>query len=110
MTLMLGPLDYALSNAPLVARVQAIAGAKSGCAEVRGLSEGLVTALRYHGGYTLETVDAGCPWLFAVDESERLRPGVDTMRWEAVGAPAVGPRGGEAVQVYRRATPPSSAP
>ena len=110
MTLMLGPLDYALSNAPLVARVQAIASAKSGCAEVRGLSEGLVTALRYHGGYTLETVDAGCPWLFAVDESERLRPGVDTLRWEAVGAPAIGPRGGEAVQVYRRATPPASAP
>ncbi len=118
MTLLLGPLDYALSNRKLVQRITDLTQAEAGCVAVRGLSAGLVTALGYHGG--LETVADGsstadhCPWLLTVpapaptqspadlDTEDEAENAIDLERWAVTGEVIQGPRGGEGVQVYRR--------
>ena len=102
MTLLLGPLNYSLSNTRLVRQITAITSAAPGCAELRGLGPGLVTALRYHSRMRLETVsDSGCSWLLAVDNASAVASTVDDNRWSAQGPVLYGPRGGEGVQVYR---------
>jgi len=119
MTLLLGPLDYALSNRKLVQRITDLTQAETGCVAVSGLSAGLVTALGYHG--QLETVSVTqsrfeqCPWLVAVTLPGASVPPVlpastdpedaseiDRERWAVTGEVIQGPRGGEAVQVYRQ--------
>ena len=101
-TLLLGPLDYALSNTQIVKQITAITQTQAGCAESRGLSASLVTALRYHGAVQVAAPGAGCPWLLSADQSDRLEVGVDSLSWESRGPVLYGPRGGEGVQVYRR--------
>lgn len=102
MTLLLGPLDYALSNTHLVQRITLITRTVPGCAEVRDLSPGLITALRYHGHMQLQGQGSHCPWLVVVDSPYNLVPAVNPLQWMAHGQAHFGPRGGEGVQVYRR--------
>jgi hypothetical protein len=120
MTLLLGPLDYALSNRKLVQRITDLTQAEAGCVAVRGLSAGLVTALGYHGQVQIhepgngvgggdrgDREDSGkCPWLLTVpspiNADAETENSIDTERWAVTGAVIQGPRGGEGVQVYRR--------
>ena len=102
MTLLMGPLNYSLGNVRLVQQITAITSTAPGCVEPRGLSPGLVTALRYHSDMHLETDrDSACRWLLAVDNASESVWAVDDNRWSAQGPVLYGPRGGEGVQVYR---------
>ncbi len=102
MTLLLGPLNFSLSNTRLVEQLTAITDAVPGCVESHGLSAGLVIGLRYHGQVQVEDQDSGCPWLLSNENPADLSPGVNTLRWVQQGPILSGPRGGEAVQAYRR--------
>lgn len=102
MTLLLGPLNFSLSNTRLVEQLTAITATVPGCVESHGLSAGLVIGLRYHGQVQIEDQDSGCPWLLSNENPADLSPGVNTLRWVQQGSVLSGPRGGEAVQAYRR--------
>lgn len=102
MTLLLGPLNFSLSNTRLVEQLKAVIDLTPGCVEAHSLSAGLVTSLRYHGKVQVEDQDSDCPWLLSNDNPADLGPGVNTLRWVQQGPVLSGPRGGEAVQAYRR--------
>ncbi len=102
MTLLLGPLNFSLSNTRLVEQLKAVIDPTPGCVEAHSLSAGLVTSLRYHGKVQVEDQDSDCPWLLSNDNPADLGPGVNTLRWVQQGPVLSGPRGGEAVQAYRR--------
>lgn len=106
MTLLLGPLNFSLSNTRLVKQLTAITATTPGCIESHSLSAGLVTGLRYHGKVQLEDRDSDCPWLLSNDNPADLEPGVNTLLWARTGPLVSGPRGGEAVQAYRRLNAP----
>lgn len=102
MTLLLGPLDYALSNQPIVKQVTVLTRTAPGCVESRGLSAALVTALRYHGALSVEPSESDCPWLLATEQPDTYELGINGLRWESLGPVLYGPRGGEGIQIYQR--------
>jgi hypothetical protein len=71
MSLLISPLNYALSNTRLVSQIKELtlhnSIAESPCFEVRGLSAGLVTALRYHGQLKLADRGSHCAWLLTAE-------------------------------------------
>lgn len=75
MTLWLPLLNFARAYAPMVQRVAAVTG-PADCLQVHGLSRAQITALRFHGAFTLHpaTPQARCPWLVVEARAKATLP------------------------------------
>jgi hypothetical protein len=93
-TLWMPMLDYARSYAPMIARVQLHVG-NSICVHALGLSQAQITALQFHGRYTVvplrvgQTASQECAWM-VMDADQFKQPGF------------VLPEGWQSVQTVRR--------
>jgi hypothetical protein len=65
MTLWLPALDYARSYATQIERVREVIGLGEPCVNIRGLTNPEITAMRFHGGWSLVQFPSQqiCPWL-----------------------------------------------
>jgi hypothetical protein len=103
-TLWMPLIDYALSYAPLVHRVEAVVK-PTPCVETFGLNQGLMAGFRFHSDLHLEptTDKASCPWLvvdkyLVTDIPEIVNPA----RWKLYSSIGHPREGGEDVVIYQR--------
>lgn len=93
-TLWMPMLDYARSYAPMITRVQLHVGSST-CVHALGLSQAQITALQFHGRYTVvplregQTASQACAWM-VMDADQFKQPGF------------VLPEGWQSVQTVRR--------
>jgi 4-amino-4-deoxy-L-arabinose transferase-like glycosyltransferase len=106
MTLLLPPLDYALSNRPLAERIAAVVPADAPCIAAPGASPVTVATLEYLGGYTVDARpgagDNGgaCPYLLNVTRARQVSAPAG---WEPVADLRRPTERDERTLIYRRA-------
>ncbi len=106
MTLLLPPLDYALSNRPLAQRIASVVP-PGACIAAPGATPTMVATLEYLGRWQVDARPqasrADCPYLLRVTRSRHLAP---LPGWEAIADLRRPTERGERTLVYRRAGTP----
>lgn len=113
LTLLLPVIDYARSYRPLVERI-ALQVPRDACLAATGLPLGLLAALEYHGGWTVEALPnaplGSCDYLLApalknMTDAMLARPG-----WTLIARERRPTERDEQTAVYRREPPTAPAP
>lgn len=107
MTLWLPALDYARSLAPQMNEVRRIVGSAP-CVTVYGLSTPQIAALRFHGGWNTEPLDAPakCPWLLVdVNAQKDLKTALDSTQWTLTDRVSRPTEASDALLLFKRLEP-----